>query len=79
MEVSYYICSKCKAYSGEMKLSKEKYTPTEDELHTNPDLDFIAHEILMCPCGKKNTWFSLKKIIEDPDGHYKKFLINKEE
>ena len=55
----YYICPKCKRPSSQMKLSKKQHIPTEAEKIKSPH---IAHEMLECPCGMVNTWFTLKEM-----------------
>lgn len=35
------------------------YEPSEDDREARPDMLFLGREILLCPCGRENTWFSV--------------------
>jgi hypothetical protein len=54
-----YFCPNCGRHTSEMELTTEKYNATEEERRKMPH---IAHEILLCKCGKKYSWFELDKI-----------------
>lgn len=58
---SYYCCSICGTPSFFMKLTDEIYEPSFEERKNKPDLLFIGNEILLCACGKENTWFDMIK------------------
>lgn len=66
MLTSFWICLKCKRKTEKMVLSKERYSPTIEELIQSEKNIFedINHEILLCPCGEKHTWFTLQKITK---------------
>lgn len=58
-----YYCPSCGEYSGNMQPSKETHEVTDEEklrLKTSPVFEQIGHEILICTCGRRNTWFDLK-------------------
>lgn len=57
----YYICPKCRRRSDQMELSEKKYIPTEKEHLGN---SHIESEMLECPCGLLNTWFTLIETRE---------------
>lgn len=64
----YSICGQCGRRSGEMDVAEERHEPTVEELARDPGLAPIAHEVLVCPCGKVSTWFSLVLItVITPD------------
>lgn len=55
-EVIRYRCKKCGRCSGAMTLVKGKHVPTAEEVRKQPN---ICTEVLLCPCGEKNTWFTM--------------------
>lgn len=63
LAVIKYFCPACGEYSGNMGVSKETHKITDEEkqrLRTSPVFETIGHEILICTCGRRNTWFDLK-------------------
>lgn len=60
----YYICSKCRRESKEMVLSNVTYLPTKEDLKRHQNLEHIAGEVLICPCGKLNSWFDMIRIVK---------------
>jgi hypothetical protein len=59
------MCPACGRRSIEMNLAKGiKYMPSEQELKDKPHFSdmLIKHEVLICPCGKQHTWYTLERI-----------------
>ncbi|MCP4336526.1 MAG: hypothetical protein GY679_01585 [Mycoplasma sp.] len=54
----WYSCYNCGEHSGNMKLLKERYEPSERESRENPQ---TAGELLQCTCGKVLRWLEMKE------------------
>ena len=65
MRIRIYVCSDCWTHSGKMKLLEEKHEITADEKLRTIILSQIGHEILLCPCGKKSTWFDMRSFYRE--------------
>jgi hypothetical protein len=57
---AYYICPLCGRHTAEMDVAPEQYQPTDEQRRREPA---IAYEILLCPCGARLTWFTVKPIM----------------
>jgi hypothetical protein len=66
MKVTYYICHNCWMCSDGMTLATdEHYVPTEKDLQSRCIPKEVQHEILVCECGYRHSWFSLMERVED--------------
>ena len=60
---SFFVCPNCGTKSGEMRLTNQIYTPTPKELEIlEPGLEPIQHEVLLCKCGCRHSWFDLREV-----------------
>ena len=58
----YYVCPNCKRPTAGMTLVEGKIRrPTELEKQKRPGMEHIAHELLNCPCGLTNTWYTVEE------------------
>lgn len=58
--MTHYVCPDCKEPTSKMTLIEGKSRrPTEFDLKERPGMSHISHEVLRCPCGKINTWYTV--------------------
>lgn len=59
----YYICPSCKRRTREMRtIEGERHNATPDERRARPGMEQIDHEVLLCPCGQRLTWYTVEEV-----------------
>ena len=60
---TYYVCPDCLLPTRQMNPDRSKrYKPTEYELLQRPQMKPVAHEVLVCKCGKELNWFTVQEV-----------------
>jgi len=67
VEVMYYTCPGCGKRTADIPVDPdEHHIPTPYEIVVCPVAFLtIAHEILVCPCGRRFTWFDARPVTEE--------------